>query len=743
MTNFLRWTIYLSLGAIPFLAFYVAGEAVPESWRMFFPYISGKNFLFRILVEVAAAAWLMLMIIDERYRPKKAILLYAYSIFIFVLFLADFFSVDPLRSFFSNFERMEGFISHLHLFFYFLILLSVYRTREHLENYKFLFLLSNLPVLILAYLQLLGTSNVFTTYIPTLRDRIHQSFAPSQGGTQLDSSLGNSTYLAIYVVFFIFLFFISLIQNKLQNRSLVFPGLMVVLNLIVLNYTGTRGAQVGFVIGVLVTSCIVFFAGKKFPELKRTRNWALGLFLVVILSLAFLISIHDTELTRNNPRLSRLSELANFMNPVRIYTRVSTIKKLLYEENSTYQDLLTATLNQGTFASRFLNIKMSLDGWKERPILGWGQDNYLYVFSKYHDARMYAQEPWFDRSHNVFMDWLIAAGILGLLAYLSLYVAAIYLLWFSRTKKVHRDSSGDFLEKSLLTGLLVAYFVHNIFVFDNLISYILFFFLLAYLTLRFDYSIDLGGGNLEKKSTKNIEDKILIYGPFVLVSLFLALYFLNIRYLIANFAISQGKSFQQKPEDKTLADVLNRSLANLQKAVEIGGIAAIEAREQLAEQTLGLLNELKNRNIPQNEEGLKVYQAVINFMNATKLNYLSLLESQKGPDPRSFLIYSHFARNVGDQENALKYSRLAYEYAPRQQLIALNYIESLFAGKNYTEALSVAEKTYRSDPTFEPAKNTYALLLAYNQKYEEALKLVPSLSETVSTIKKERQGREN
>lgn len=42
---------------------------------MLFPYITGKNFGFRILVEIAAAAWVMLMILDKGFRPKKSILL--------------------------------------------------------------------------------------------------------------------------------------------------------------------------------------------------------------------------------------------------------------------------------------------------------------------------------------------------------------------------------------------------------------------------------------------------------------------------------------------------------------------------------------------------------------------------------------------------------------------------------------------------------------------------------------------
>ena len=68
---------------------------------------------------------------------------------------------------------------------------------------------------------------------------------------------------------------------------------------------------------------------------------------------------------------------------------------------------------------------ISWQGVKERPILGWGQDNFSFVFTKYYNPQMYAQEPWFDRSHNVFLDWLVAAGVVGLIAYLYLFLVPL------------------------------------------------------------------------------------------------------------------------------------------------------------------------------------------------------------------------------------------------------------------------------------------------------------------------------
>ena len=41
---------------------------------MFFPFITGKNFAFRILVEILLAAWAILALANAVYRPHKSLL---------------------------------------------------------------------------------------------------------------------------------------------------------------------------------------------------------------------------------------------------------------------------------------------------------------------------------------------------------------------------------------------------------------------------------------------------------------------------------------------------------------------------------------------------------------------------------------------------------------------------------------------------------------------------------------------
>src|SRR5690606_37151375 len=90
-------------------------------------FISTKAFAFRIIVEVIFAAWILLAIANPVYRLKKSAVLYSILAFLAVIGLADFLGAAPLKSFWSNFERMEGYVSLLHFGMLFAVMASVFR----------------------------------------------------------------------------------------------------------------------------------------------------------------------------------------------------------------------------------------------------------------------------------------------------------------------------------------------------------------------------------------------------------------------------------------------------------------------------------------------------------------------------------------------------------------------------------------------------------------------------------------
>jgi O-antigen ligase len=321
LRDFLRFIVLACIFATPFICLIVAEN-------MFFPFITGKNFTFRILTEVMLGAWVTLMFVDATYRPKFSWVLAAVGAFIVAITIADFHGVNPYRSFWSNYERMEGLITHLHLFLYFVIAGSVIATEELWNWFWRTSLGVSVIVAIYAFSQLSG------------KEAIHQS------STRLDATFGNSAYLAVYALFNIFLAgFLYLRSDRKSGMQWVYP-IIAVLNFIVLFYTQTRGTLLGLVGGSFLAMVLVAILGKEHPRLKRYSRFAI---VAVVVAVGLFISFRNSTFIQNSPTLQRMASIS---------------------------------IGDSTTNSRFMIWNMSWQGFKEHPILGWGQENFLYVFSK-------------------------------------------------------------------------------------------------------------------------------------------------------------------------------------------------------------------------------------------------------------------------------------------------------------------------------------------------------------------------
>src|SRR6185503_2743161 len=90
-TRVLRWVLLLGSALIFFIPFIIAdGGAgyqqtanfyIPFS-NMFFPFITGKNFAFRIVVEVLFAAYVLLALREPKYRPRSSHVMWALGLFV-------------------------------------------------------------------------------------------------------------------------------------------------------------------------------------------------------------------------------------------------------------------------------------------------------------------------------------------------------------------------------------------------------------------------------------------------------------------------------------------------------------------------------------------------------------------------------------------------------------------------------------------------------------------------------------
>ncbi|MDO8576688.1 MAG: O-antigen ligase family protein [bacterium] len=518
LENTLRWLVIgalFLLTLIPFL--------VPTS--LFFPFITGKNFFFRIVIEVMTGGWLALALVYPQYRPRRSWILAAFALFVIIIALADALGAYPFKSFWSNYERMDGWVTLAHLFALVVVASSMLNTGKLWRTFWKVELVMSVSVAAYGFLQLFGIASLNAGFSTLGR---------------LDATFGNPIYLAAYMLFNVFIAALLWVQAWRESAvgarlglSLMYGGVLVA-DFLVLLLTATRGTILGLIGGALVSAALVALFARDALSMRRA---AIGMIAgVVVLSGGFF-------LVRDAAWVQKVSFL---------------------------QRLATVSLTDGTTKARLYNWGMAWEGVKERPLLGWGQENYAVVFDKYYDPRMYSAEPWFDRVHNVVFDWLVAGGFLGLASYLGIYAAALVALW-RRPRDGKQGTAFTVAESSILTGLLAAYFFHNLFVFDNVTSYILFGLVIAYIAWR-----KAGSAGAPRIWGASLPQRVL---PVVAVVAALMLW--GASAWINGSALAQNrlliKAISPYP------DGIAKNLDYIKQAVAEGSLGTQEAREQLVQ----------------------------------------------------------------------------------------------------------------------------------------------------------------
>jgi O-antigen ligase/tetratricopeptide (TPR) repeat protein len=421
----LRWVLFIGLGAVFFVSLIIAdgaaGGLIPN---MFFPYITGKNFAFRLLVEILFALYIILALREPKYRPTSSNILWALGGFVVWIAIATIFSIDPVKSFWSNFERMEGYITLVHLFVYFVMLSAIVGAEKWWGRF-------------------LGIAAGATTLqaIYSMGQLLHVfGLAPSsQSGARLDGTFGNAAYLGVFMLFGVFVTLFLLVRYRYSILAQVLWGIALVLQVLTLFFTETRGAVLGVIGGLVITALFIAWRarGREWKMLRRVSLWGVG---ALVLISALFFALRSTPFVQHSTTLHRITSIS---------------------------------LTDPTTISRFYIWDMAWHGFIDSPktmAIGWGQENFSYVFNKYYLPQMYNQEQWFDRAHNQFLDWLVDGGLPAFVLYVSFFVMTVLAI-------VRSDL--EVPEQAILLGLLAGYAFNNLFVFDDLMSSVWFFTLLA------------------------------------------------------------------------------------------------------------------------------------------------------------------------------------------------------------------------------------------------------------------------
>lgn len=654
LNKYLRYTALFVIFLIPFIC-------LTTSSNLFFPFITGKNFLFRILVEIATGLWLILAIRDKSYLPKISWILKSFLFLLVTMAISDLMSPNVLKSFMSNFERMDGYVTLAHLFLFFIVTSSVIDTQKLWTRFFQTSLVASLIAGGYGVLQLAGKLPI------------------NQGGVRLDATFGNATYFSVYMMFHVFFAFMLLMRERLNRWMQAVYGVVILFELFMIYHTATRGVFLGMVAGAILITALVALMEKERVVLRKGAMYSFG---VVLLLVAGFFSIKNTDFVKTNEVLGRFSSI-----------NYNEAKPRLYVWNMAWQ------------------------GVKEKPIFGWGQESFNYVFNKYYDPKMYTQEQWFDRTHDIIFDWLIAGGFLGLIGYLSLFISLLYYVWHgTQTHKIHNnflrkileklklsgDHENDFslTDRAIITGLLGAYFFHNIFVFDNITSYILFITVLAYVHHMKGTEISEKYQN-ELTFDKSIQNSLLV--PAVIIVTFGSLYLVN---------------YSGYMQAKTLIDTLRpqpggpaENLKTFEKALSYNTFGNAEIREQIVQAALNSLGSSADNKIKQD------------YFNLAKKE----IENQvriTPEDARYQLFAGSFLSRFRLYDDAQKYLDEAVRLSPHKQTILYEVGSNYMNRGKYAEASDAFKKAYELEPKNTTARDYYAVSLIYAGKQAEADKFL-------------------
>ena len=511
----------------------------------FYPFIFSKGFLFQVIIEILFVFYFILILYKPEYRPRFNKLTITVFVFLGILLLSAIFGKDVIRSFWGAQERMGGVFFMFHLGMFFLILQSIFKTKKDwIWFFRF-----NIISLFLIQLGALFAKYEFVQKI---------LFTSSQYST-----LGNQNFLGAYLVFFVFLIpMLWILDNKSKQPKLglwtwrIFYLLVYILNIIVLFRTTNRGAILGALLGLFLF--FIFFI--IFYPSKKTKSYKI----VLAGSVLFIIFLSLFTFWVLQPK-----HAPSFLAKQTFYIKMRSM------------------LSGASPTSRVISWKMGFDAWKERPLLGWGPENFGLAFEKkfdpaYLDIVNYKySHQMFDKAHNIFIETLTTNGIIGLFAYLMIFVICFIKLLQKRKENA--------VFVFLLTSLLIAYFFQNLFGFDTPSSFIMFFTVLGFI----NYFSKNEKQKMRLVKIRQFLDKpnlkqVFIFGIFLII--ILSLYYANLK----SFRASQHTATAQAMESEERQDT--EILGVYQKALSLKTPYNFEIKKYAAKYFLPVV---KNKKLDQ------------------------------------------------------------------------------------------------------------------------------------------------
>jgi O-antigen ligase/tetratricopeptide (TPR) repeat protein len=495
--------------------------------QLFTPIGWGKTISFRIIFSIVAFIFIFQIIfkkinlfsIKEKIKSVSGIFWLLMALFGIYL-LATVFSIDPAYSLWGSPDRAGGFVNFALYIFFAIITFLIIEKKDWIKIIDFAILIGVI-VAIIAVFQQFG---ILSKYLIPFTSR------PI-------STIGNAILLSTYFVLLSFLPISLGIKTQKLYKKIFYFSSAVLFVLVTIILVQTRGAYLGFAFGFLW----FFFAYPK--KMKKTKIW------VAVILIGMTLFLYSAKV---------------FMDQhIEYYSKMPQIIENMVDRG------LSVFEGTGVIKSRLSAWTVSFNAIKERPILGYGPENFTIAFDKYYDPSLPIIGPnltgdsvqWWDKAHNFIFDTLINAGIFALFIYLFFIC---FILW--RLNKAKKENPENSLLYSGLEATFIGYIITQFFSFDCFDTYLIFFLFVGYsMFLISDYKIkELESTEIPKQKGSYIFEKIYKLRMVILaLGLIFLVYFIwvyNIKPLKANETINIASNYVSKNKCDLALEKVNTAL---------------------------------------------------------------------------------------------------------------------------------------------------------------------------------------
>ncbi len=431
---------------------------------------------FAVLLIGASAVFAMLFLqaIDSRpgygslglLKNNQTVLV---SLYLICITISTAFGVAPLNSLFGSFENQMGLITHLCFFICFVGLIAgAGKSWARLEMMLWAMLITALLISVYAVAQFFGIE-------PFVQSGLYTFKSATGNLVRVCSTLGHADYLGNFLLYTAFVApALAITSSGRSRRIAMFASVLIIFAIIC---SGTRGAWLGLLFGLLVFSIFEFkSAAKKFAQVSR-NHFAMGALIAVIIVLL------SGWLLISSPTSSSISRRAK----------------------SFVEDGFTGS-------GRTLLWRDAIKMVPTYALTGSGSEGFRKAFLEYKSKELAQLAPQTNNesSHNSFLDAAISYGLCGLFFYTAVIASTFRLLFAARRR------TNSLSEKVMISGLFasfVAVIAHNFFIFDQLSTGLYFY---AFAALAQIVSLATGSrseGEENRKVTSSDEEQMVMQLP--------------------------------------------------------------------------------------------------------------------------------------------------------------------------------------------------------------------------------------